>query len=38
MAEYADACVCFWNGKSRGTEHMIRIARKLKLQVRIIKY
>jgi hypothetical protein len=38
MAEYADACVCFWNGKSRGTKHMIRIARKLKLQVRIIKY
>ena len=38
MAEYADACVCFWNGKSRGTKHMIRIARNLNLQVRIIKY
>jgi len=38
MAEYADACVCFWNGKSRGTKHMIRIARNLNLQIRIIKY
>jgi hypothetical protein len=38
MAQYADACVCFWNGKSRGTKHMIRIARESKLQVRTIKY
>ncbi len=38
MADYADACVCFWNGKSRGTKHMIRIARKFNLQLRIIKY
>jgi len=38
MAEYADACVCFWNGKSKGTADMIRVARLYKLQVRVIKY
>ena len=38
MAEYADAVVCFWDGKSRGTKHMIRIAGQYSLEVRIIKY
>jgi hypothetical protein len=38
MAKYADACVCFWDGKSRGTEHMIKIAEKEKLHLRVIKY
>jgi hypothetical protein len=38
MAEYADACVCFWNGKSKGTADMIRVARLYKLHVRVIKY
>lgn len=28
MAENADALVAFWDGKSRGTEHMISIAAK----------
>ena len=26
MAEYADACIVFWNGTSKGTKHMIDIA------------
>ena len=38
MAMYADACVCFWDGKSKGTAHMILIARHYNLQVRIVKY
>jgi hypothetical protein len=38
MARYADACVCFWDGKSKGTCHMILIARNQNLQLRIIKY
>ncbi len=38
MAEYADAAICFWNNKSRGTKHMIRIAKENNLEVRIIKY
>ena len=28
MAEYADALVAFWDGKSKGTGHMIDIVLK----------
>ena len=38
MAKFADACVCFWDGKSKGTADMIRVARLYSLQVRVIKY
>lgn len=38
MAEYADALVAFWDGKSVGTKHMIETARKMGLDVRIKKY
>ncbi|MGD6876899.1 DUF2493 domain-containing protein [Bacillus infantis] len=38
MAKYADAAVCFWDGKSRGTKHMIDLAEKEVLQVKVIKY
>ena len=38
MAEYADACVCFWDGRSPGTKHMIDIANQHKLQIRVVKY
>nr|WP_302052948.1 DUF2493 domain-containing protein [Shouchella clausii] len=37
MAEYADALVAFWDGKSRGTNNMIETAEELGLQVRVIK-
>lgn len=38
MARYADACMCFWDGKSKGTSHMILIAQHYNLHLRIIKY
>ena len=38
MAEVADACVVFWDGKSSGTNHMIETAKKRKLQLRIIRF
>jgi hypothetical protein len=38
MARFADACVCFWNGKSVGTKHMIDTAQRYNLKLRIIKY
>jgi hypothetical protein len=38
MAEYADALVAFWDGKSRGTMHMINIANKKGIQVKVINY
>lgn len=38
MARFADACVCFWDGKSVGTKHMIDTAQRMNLKLRIIKY
>ena len=38
MAMNADALVAFWDGKSRGTEHMINLANKHGLMVRIKRY
>jgi len=37
MAEYSDALIAFWNG-SKGTGHMIDLANKHGLKVRIISY
>ena len=38
MAKYAEACVCFWDGKSKGTKHMIDLADKHNLKLRVIRY
>ena len=38
MAEYADALIAFWDGKSRGTADMIQRAKDHGLKLRIIKY
>jgi hypothetical protein len=38
MAKSADACVCFWDGKSTGTKHMIETAENMNLSLRVIKY
>jgi len=38
MADVASALIAFWDGVSRGTKHMIDLARKKGLLVRIIKY
>ena len=38
MAENADGLVAFWDGKSRGTKHMIDIANRMGLQVWVINY
>jgi len=38
MAEVADALVAFWDGQSRGTKHMIDIATKIGLAVRVVRY
>lgn len=37
MLERADALIAFWDGKSRGTEHMIRIARGKHIAVRVVR-
>ena len=38
MARFADACVCFWDGKSVGTKHMIDTAKRMNLKLRVINY
>ena len=38
MAQNADALVAFWDGQSRGTKHMINIANRYSLKVRVIRY
>ena len=33
-----DGCVCFWDGQSRGTEHMARVATIRGLKIRLKRY
>ncbi|MEO5581136.1 MAG: SLOG family protein [Saprospiraceae bacterium] len=36
MAKYADSLIAFWDGKSRGTKHMIDLAKQYNLKVRVV--
>ena len=38
MADFSDALIAFWDGKSRGTNHMIRTAEQKGLRVLVVKY
>jgi hypothetical protein len=38
MAAYAEALIAFWDGKSRGTKHMIDLAHRAGLKVKVITY
>lgn len=38
MAEYADSLIAFWDGKSKGTKHMIETAKSKSLQVFVFNY
>jgi glycerophosphoryl diester phosphodiesterase len=38
MAKYADALLAFWDGQSRGTKHMIDLAKQHGLKVRVFDY
>jgi hypothetical protein len=38
MADYADALIAFWDGKSKGTKNMIDFARAKSLEVKIEHY
>lgn len=38
MAEYADALIAFWDGSSKGTKHMIDLAKQNNLKIRVIYY
>ena len=38
MAKHADCLIAFWDGKSKGTKHMIDLARKHGLKVRVVRF
>lgn len=38
MAEFSNGLLAFWDGQSKGTKHMIDIARRHGLSVRVIRY
>ena len=38
MAKNASACVCFWDGESTGTKHMIDTAVTMNIPLRVINY
>jgi hypothetical protein len=38
MADYGDILIAFWDGKSKGTKHMIGISNMKGLEVHVVKY
>jgi len=38
MAKEADALIAFWDGQSRGTYHMIELAKKENLKIKVIEH
>lgn len=38
MAYEANSCICFWDGVSKGTSHMINVAKNNKLNLEVILY
>ena len=38
MAEFADALIAFWDGKSNGTKHMIETATNKGMQIKVVNY
>lgn len=38
MAEYSDGCIVFWDGESKGTKHMIDLAKKYNIKLSVVNY
>lgn len=38
MADYGDALIAFWDGQSKGTKHMIELASKYKIKIKVALY
>ena len=38
MADYADVLIAFWDGQSKGTKHMIDLAKSKNMDVYVITY
>ena len=38
MAKFGDILIAFWDGKSKGTQHMIELAKMYKLKIAVIRF
>lgn len=38
MRNYADVCVVFWDGESKGSKHMINLAKEDNMPIRVVMY
>uniref|UniRef100_A0AAU6VZE9 DNA processing chain A n=1 Tax=Pseudomonas phage Arace01 TaxID=3138526 RepID=A0AAU6VZE9_9VIRU len=38
MGDFADACIAFWDGQSKGTKHMIDYMQRLDKPLTVIRY
>lgn len=38
MADYADALIAFWDGESKGTNHMINLAKEKNIKIKVVNY
>lgn len=38
MANYADILIAFWDGQSKGTRHMINVAKSNDLRLTVVRY
>ena len=38
MAKYGDMLIAFWDGKSKGTKHMVNLAKEFGLKIKIVEY
>ena len=38
MVKIANCLIAFWDGKSKGTNHTIQLAKKFKLDIKIVNY
>lgn len=38
MAKYGDALIAFWDGESKGTKHMIDLAKQYQLKIKVVNY
>lgn len=38
MAKYGDMLIAFWDGESKGTEHMINLAKREGIRILVVRY
>lgn len=38
MARYSDGCIVFWDGISKGTQHMINLAKQAEIKTIVVNY